>query len=310
MNRTGGRIERLSWADTVREAVQLQVRLCQKFPKKHPVTVCGIPRGGTCVAMLLCLTSGGKLVMAEQGAFVDVIVDDIVDSGATMRRYINQTHNACHFDALFRKKSAPHFTPKATVVDDNTWLVFPWENESGPEDAVVRLLQYVGEDPRREGLLGTPKRVLRAWAEMCAGYSQDPALILSKQFSENSDQMIMLRGIQFHSLCEHHLLPFSGTVDVAYLPAKGKVVGLSKLARLVECYARRLQVQERMTSQIAEALMKHLKANGAAVLVKARHSCMACRGVKQPGAEMVTSAQLGAFRTEHMARAEFFGLSR
>lgn len=172
------------------------------------------------------------------------------------------------------------------------------------EDAVRTLLRFVGDDPERDGLLDTPARVARALRELTAGYDEDPAEILSRTFEETSDEMIVLRGISFHSTCEHHLLPFHGEATVAYLP--GKVVGLSKLARLVECFARRLQIQERLTREIADAVETHLEARGAAVLVRAHHLCMECRGVRQQNSEMITSAMRGVFRDDTQARGEFF----
>lgn len=176
------------------------------------------------------------------------------------------------------------------------------------EEAVRCLIRLMGQDPDIPGLLETPRRVVRALGEMTKGYNSDPAHILQKTFEDDHDQIIILRGIPFTSMCEHHLLPFSGTADVGYLP--GKVVGLSKLARLVDCFACRLQMQERMTREIADSIMTHLIAKGVAVVVKAMHSCMACRGVKKPGAEMVTSRMLGIFRDEASARSEFLDLCR
>jgi GTP cyclohydrolase I len=175
------------------------------------------------------------------------------------------------------------------------------------QDAVRTLLSGIGENPTRPGLLDTPRRVVDMYREMTSGYQQDPATILARMFDDTSDEMVVLEGIEFTSLCEHHLLPFVGTATVGYVPDK-QVVGISKLARLVECYARRLQVQERMTKQIADAIMEHLKPQGAAVLVKARHSCMGCRGVRKPSALMTTSALRGVFMTNQSARAEFLSL--
>lgn len=171
------------------------------------------------------------------------------------------------------------------------------------EEAIVTLLRYVGEDPSRDGLRDTPGRVARAWREMTRGYEDDPAAILGRTFEESSDEMIILRGISFYSTCEHHLLPFRGTATVGYLP--GKVVGISKLARLVECFARRLQIQERMTRQIAEAIETHLEARGVAVILRAHHLCMGCRGVRQEETEMVTSCMLGTLRSDATSRSEF-----
>lgn len=176
------------------------------------------------------------------------------------------------------------------------------------ENAVRLLLSYLGQNPASDGLRDTPGRVVRALVEMTKGYKDEPKEILGRVFDVSYDQVVILRDIEFTSLCEHHLLVFSGTVDIGYIP--GRVVGLSKLARLVDCFAHRLQVQERMTNEIAQAIHEHLEAKGVAVVVRAQHSCMACRGVRKPGAEMVTSAMLGLFRSEAAARAEFLSLCR
>jgi GTP cyclohydrolase I len=174
------------------------------------------------------------------------------------------------------------------------------------EDAVVALLHSIGEDPTRNGLIETPRRVVKALHELTAGYQEDPAAILSKTFDETSEELIVLRGVTFYSICEHHLLPFYGTASLGYLP--GKVVGISKLARLVHCYAKRLQIQERLTRQIADAIALHLDARGTAVIVSAHHLCMGCRGVKQPSTELVTSAMRGTLRDDPVTRAEFLRL--
>ncbi|KKK91236.1 hypothetical protein LCGC14_2715000 [marine sediment metagenome] len=171
------------------------------------------------------------------------------------------------------------------------------------ENAVRDILEAVGADPDREGLKDTPNRVARMYEELFGGVFQDPAEHLTVEFHENYDEMVILRDIPFYSMCEHHLLPFMGKAHVAYIPS-GKVVGLSKLARIVESYARRPQVQERLTSQIAELLMNELDAKGAGVILEATHTCMTIRGVKKPGAVMVTSSMLGSFRTNLGTRAE------
>lgn len=161
----------------------------------------------------------------------------------------------------------------------------------------------------KEAIDTTPHRFLNALEEMTKGYSDDPEEILSKQFEEKSDEVVISRHIEFTSLCEHHLLPFVGTADVGYIPGEtGRVVGLSKLARLVDCFAQRLQMQERMCREIADALMAHLQCRGAAVVVRAHHSCMGCRGVRKSSAEMVTSCMRGLFRDDVAARAEFLNL--
>lgn len=169
--------------------------------------------------------------------------------------------------------------------------------------AVTRLLTWIGEDPTREGLLDTPKRVAKAFREMTDGLHKNPADVLGTVFNETSDQMVVVRGIRFSSMCEHHLLPFTGTAAVGYVP-NGRVIGLSKIPRLVEVFAKRPQVQERMTNQIAQALMEHLEPRGVGVVVKAHHSCMGCRGVKQPDAEMITSCMLGCMKDDASSRAE------
>lgn len=176
--------------------------------------------------------------------------------------------------------------------------------------AVREILIAVGEDPDREGLLETPLRVARMYEEMFQGLHQNPALHLDKTFEQETyDEMVVVRDIEFASMCEHHLLPFTGRVHVAYIP-KGRVVGLSKIPRVVESLARRPQLQERLTQQIAEMLMARLDAKGVGVVVDGTHSCMTIRGVRKPGSTFVTSAMLGSFRAHHATRAEFLSLIR
>lgn len=166
----------------------------------------------------------------------------------------------------------------------------------------------IGEDPSREGLKDTPKRVIKSYTTLFGGYKQDPKDILKTTFAgEGYDQIILLDNIEFYSTCEHHLLPFFGRAHVAYIPRK-RVVGLSKLARLVECYARRAQIQERLTGQIAKALNDALDPNGVAVVLQAQHFCMVARGVQKQNAVMTTSALTGLFKTDTKCRNEFLGL--
>ena len=175
------------------------------------------------------------------------------------------------------------------------------------EKAVREILSAIGEDPDREGLLKTPNRVARAYAELMAGLREDPRKHLKTVFTERYQEVVLLRDIPFNSMCEHHLLPFTGRAHVAYLP-DGKVVGLSKLARLVEGYARRPQVQERLTTQIADALMEELNPIGAACIIEAVHTCMTIRGVKKTGSTMVTSELRGIFKENPASRAEILSL--
>lgn len=187
----------------------------------------------------------------------------------------------------------------------------PEGTEVEAQGAVRVLLKYMGEDPNREGLLDTPKRVVKAWDEMTCGYGQDPADILARDFdAHNYDEAIVVPNVEFFSTCEHHLLPFWGVAHVAYIPGKKnpRVVGLSKLARLVDCFARRLQIQEKMTTQIADAIQVNLKPAGIAVVIEAKHMCMCARGVQKHRSQMTTSIVRGAFRSNASARAEFFQL--
>ncbi len=177
------------------------------------------------------------------------------------------------------------------------------------EAAVRTLIRWAGDNPDREGLLDTPNRVVRAYEEFFAGYTADPKAILARTFEEvnNYDEMIVLNDIRFESYCEHHMVPIIGKAHVGYLPDR-RVVGISKLARLVEAYAKRLQIQEKMTVQIADALQEVLQPKGVAVVVQAVHQCMTTRGVHKTGVTMVTSRMLGAFRESSDTRREFFGI--
>ncbi len=174
--------------------------------------------------------------------------------------------------------------------------------------AVREILAAIGEDPDRDGLVETPRRVARAYAEMYAGLHQDAADVLSTSFELDHQELVLVKDIPFYSTCEHHLVPFHGTAHVGYIPSDdGRVTGLSKLARLVEVYARRPQVQERLTTQIVEALMTHLKPKGAIVVIECEHMCMSMRGIRKPGAKTVTSAVRGQIR-ETATRAEAMSL--
>ncbi len=178
---------------------------------------------------------------------------------------------------------------------------------AGPVEAAVQeILLEIGEDPDREGLIGTPGRVHRMYTELTAGYHVDPdRLINGAIFDIAYSEMVLVKGIPFYSLCEHHLLPFFGTAAVAYIP-RGRVIGLSKIPRVVEMYARRLQVQERLTQQIADFLQERLEPQGVGVVLEATHLCAVMRGVRKPGTVMTTSSVLGLFRTRDRTRAEFF----
>ncbi|MBI5121922.1 MAG: GTP cyclohydrolase I FolE [Rhodospirillales bacterium] len=186
-------------------------------------------------------------------------------------------------------------------------LVKPSREEA--EAAVRTLIRWTGDDPDREGLVGTPDRVVRAYEEFYSGYDADPVEILKRTFEETDgyDEMVVLRDIRLESNCEHHMVPILGKAHVAYLPDK-RVVGISKLARVVEIYARRLQIQEKLTSQIANCINEVLHPKGVAVVIEAAHQCMTTRGVRKPGVTMVTSRMLGAFRDDQSTRREFLAM--
>lgn len=175
--------------------------------------------------------------------------------------------------------------------------------------AVVSMIEAIGEDPEREGLQGTPRRVAEMYKEIFMGLTMDPKEVLSVSFEEGHREMVILRDIPFYSMCEHHMLPFYGVAHVGYIPnASGKVVGASKIARVVEIVARRPQIQERMTSQIADAINEGINPDGVGVVIKAEHLCMMMRGIKKPGSHIETSALRGTFRSKAATRSEFISL--
>lgn len=176
-------------------------------------------------------------------------------------------------------------------------------------DAITTLLKWVGEDPSREGLRDTPKRVARAWREYCQGYEEDPSLHLTRTFEEvgGYDELVLLKDIPFHSHCEHHMAPIIGKASIAYMP-RNRVVGISKLARVLNGYSRRLQVQERLTAEVAKCIWDHLHPHGVAVVIEASHACMTARGVRTPGVGMTTSRLLGCFLDDPRSRQEVLKL--
>lgn len=190
-----------------------------------------------------------------------------------------------------------------------TTVLTPRPSREEAEAAVRTLLRWAGDDPNREGLLDTPARVVRAYEEFFAGYQLDPREILARTFSEvdGYDEMIVLKEIRFESYCEHHMVPIIGRAHVAYLP-EHRVVGISKLARLVDAFAKRLQIQEKMTVQIADTLFEVLQPKGVGVILEASHQCISTRGIHKPGVAMVTSRMLGAFRTDQATRREFLSI--
>ena len=182
-------------------------------------------------------------------------------------------------------------------------------DEAKIRKAVASIIKAIGEDPKREGLVGTPERVAEMYAELFMGLAIEPKEELTVGFEEGHHEMVIIRDIPFYSMCEHHLLPFYGVAHIGYIPnANGRVVGASKLARVVEIIARRPQLQERMTSQIADAIGDGIKPDGVAIVIQAEHLCMIMRGIKKPGSSIITSAVRGTFRNKSNTRAEFFSL--
>ena len=186
-------------------------------------------------------------------------------------------------------------------------MAFPWERmgkREGPEDNIRRLLQYIGEDVEREGLQETPSRVVKSFEEIYAGYNQNPEDVI-KTFAEGAcDEMVIAKDIEFFSNCEHHMLPFFGRAHIAYIPNK-RVIGVSKMARLLDIFARRLQIQERLTQQVTDAMDEHLNPLGSACVLVASHQCMTCRGVEKQHSKMITSSLTGVFRKKPEVRQEF-----
>lgn len=278
-------------------------------------SIFGIPRGGIPAAALFAARLqefGFRTMLTDRCDRADIIVDDIYDTGETMKRFraINPT---AMLAVLYARETKNH-TPAGMEVHAGCfkegWLVFPWErdgaNDESATDIVTRLLCFIGEDPARGGLVETPRRVLKAWEFWTSGYQREPGQVLKvfEDGAERVDEMVAVCRIPLYSHCEHHLAPFFGVAHVAYIP-NGKIVGLSKLSRLVDIFARRLQVQERLTNQIADALDEHLKPKGVGVMIECRHMCMESRGVCQQGHATRTSALRGVIKTDAAARAEF-----
>ena len=182
-------------------------------------------------------------------------------------------------------------------------------DQAAVRDAVRRIIEAIGEDPSREGLLDTPRRIAEMYEELFTGLHQDPREVLSTSFQESHREMVILKNIPFYSLCEHHFLPFHGQAHVGYVP-QGRIVGASKIARVVDILARRPQLQERLTGQVADAITEALSPDGVAVVIEAEHLCMTMRGVQKPGTTLITSAIRGAFRRRAVTRSEFLALVR
>ncbi len=264
-----------------------------------------IPRGGIYAAMAVSKSLARRkdsvdsvdLRIVDNPDHAEIYIDDIIDSGRTKKRFIDK----------YGKKPFFSLAPKPAGV----WVVFPWEKmceETGPEENISRILQYIGEDGTREGLVETPSRVIRAYDELFAGYKMDISSLVKKFEDKNAlcDEMIISKDIEFYSMCEHHMLPFFGKAAVAYIPGKS-IIGLSKLARIVDAFSKRLQVQEKLTTQITKAIDDHLDPKGSACVIEAQHFCCMARGVGKQSSVMKTSSLTGVFRQPEV-RSEFFSL--
>ena len=272
--------------------------------KEGTIRVYGIPRGGVPVAYCLAALSPRILVVSDPQS-ANIIVDDVIDSGATLNRWrLSFPHKK--FYALFNKRLM-RFGDKQP-----SWIVFPWESNevASATDICTRLLQYIGEDVDRPGLIETPKRFLAAWQKKTIGYKLDPRAVMKvfEDGAEDYDEMIVVKDIEIESVCEHHLERIWGVAHVGYIP-NGKIVGLSKLYRVANVFARRLQVQERLTSQIACAIMEELDPLGVGVVLECRHACMETRGICKRGQTTITSSLRGVFKEDAKVRAEFLSLA-
>uniref|UniRef100_A0A6M3XPD7 GTP cyclohydrolase I n=1 Tax=viral metagenome TaxID=1070528 RepID=A0A6M3XPD7_9ZZZZ len=287
-----------------------------KESKKRYDWLHAVPQGGAALGGFLSASLGIPLI-TEKEAYQPVnqgrvlVVDDLVDSGVTRQRFMD-----FDFACLHIKEHTPReLYPTYWVSSIPGWVDYWWENGPGGgiQENVTRIIEYLGEDPTREGLKGTPLRVVASWKQLFGGYTQNPKDLFKTFAAQGYDQMVLLRDIEFHSTCEHHMLPFSGKAHVAYIPSKGgRVLGVSKLARLVDVFARRLQIQERIGDQVTAAIMENLNPLGAACILEAKHLCMVCRGVQKQNSVMMTSSLKGLFLEDsdngRAARAELMGL--
>ena len=305
----------MGWQEVYLRAEEIAQEILENY-EEGPLMIYGIPRGGIPVAQAVYqkiqnikflgvewkqTLKNMAVLMTTDASSATIFVDDIIDSGATKAKYLSE-YNAKSFYALVNKL-------KDNL--ENEWFVFPWEtmvNEEGPEQNIKRILQYLGEDVNREGLKETPERVIKSWETLYSGYRQKPGDIFKTFDSGNYDQMVILKDIEFYSMCEHHMLPFFGKVHIGYIP-EDKVVGASKMARLVEVFARRLQIQERMSQQITEAMLKYLCPEGCGCVIQAQHLCMTARGVEKQSSVFITSSVQGSF-LEDSVKEEFVNAVR
>lgn len=285
-----------------KELKRIITELSKKIDKKDFNSIYGIPRGGYAIAIEL-----GKLlklpVITDEAEVTSktLIVDDLIDSGKTLSKYPKNKKAVLFVKNKKFNKVDYYFKP----IDE--WVQFPDEPNNEVQEHITRVMQYIGEDISREGLIETPARVQRAIDEIFSGYKQNPKDLMKTFTQGTCQEMVILKNCEFYSTCEHHMFPFFGHISIGYIPNK-KVIGVSKLARLADLFAKRMQIQERMTSQIADTLMKELDAKGVYVVCEGVHFCMRSRGVKKQDASMITSAVRGIFKKDSKARQEFLSL--
>lgn len=274
------KIYKVNWDEVKEQIIQFE-----SFMRDHNYRkVYGIPKGGMIATAYL--SKDFEIVCYADEA--EVLLDDIKDSGETLSKYLKNTV----YPLFDKKKDFPGYD----------WIMMPWESQhpngqDTVEQNIVRLLQFIGEDPKREGILATPDRVIRSFKELYGGYNQDVKDIFTYFDAGTYNQMVVVKDIEIYSMCEHHMLPIIGKAHIGYIPDK-KIIGLSKLARLVDLYSRRLQVQERIGDQVVDALMKYLKPKGAMCVIEADHMCMQMRGVNKQDSSTTTSSIRGVFEKQ------------
>jgi len=293
----------LSWMEVESRALAIALQLCRNFPQRE-IRAYPIPRGGILAAQAVqaakAIPRQIRVIIVEELEDADCFIDDILDSGATKEKYQ-------------KRRNLPFYVLVNKQIEGMLWWEFPWERmvgEMGPEENIRRLIEFIGDDLNREGLRETPQRVIRSYLKLFEGYQQDVEKNVKFFEDDSCDEMVILRDVEFFSTCEHHMLPFFGKAHIAYVP-DGRVIGASKLVRVLEVFSRRLQIQERICEQVTRALDETLKPKGSACVLEAQHFCMTSRGVQKQCTVMVTSSLTGVFREKgNEARSEFLSMIR
>jgi len=283
------------------------ITIAKSLASSEYTSIYPVPRGGMCFGVALSKEMNLPIVLKDKISEKTLVVDDIIDRGTT-RNYFPKND----FFSLHKSINTGFIKSKRTrwLYEVDEWVHYFWEGEEeyrSIQDSVIRQLQYIGEDINREGLQETPKRVVNSWKELYSGYNRDPKKEIKIFGSEGYDAIILLKDIELYSMCEHHMSPFIGKAHIAYIP-KEKIVGISKLARILEIFARRLQIQERIGNQVTEFLMNELDPLGAACIIEAQHLCMQMRGIQKQNSKMVTSSLKGIFLENQDTREELMKL--